>query len=126
MTEHPRVLVVEDHALVAMLTRDMVEACGCAAVGPFGSVAGALRAVHETPLDGAVLDIHLQGERVWPVAEALQERRVPFLFLSAYTTREVPEQFRKHPLLSKPISLFGLSTVLKGIGTIRPDPPATS
>ena len=115
----PRVLVVEDHVLVAMQMVALVEECGCSAVGPVGSVGDGLAAVRENHLDGAVLDINLGDECVWPVAELLEQRGVPFIFVTAYTVKELPDHFGNKPLLSKPFRLDALSMALKSICTVR-------
>lgn len=76
-----RVLVVEDEYVVAdALCRDL-EAIGVRVLGPVGSVHGALEALEaNTALDGAILDVRLGGEAVYPVAGVLESRAVPFVF----------------------------------------------
>ncbi|MPY68643.1 MAG: response regulator [Alphaproteobacteria bacterium] len=114
----PRVLVVEDNLLIAMETESLVEECGCAVVGPAASVSEALHVAGYTGLEGAVLDINLDRERVWPVAEVLKERGVPFVFATAYSGAEVPERFMHHTLLTKPLERDSLLEALREIGTI--------
>jgi CheY-like chemotaxis protein len=79
-----RVLIVEDELLVALLIEDFLEDFGCTAVGPCGSVAKALDMIERETLDMAVLDVNLSGEMVYPVADMLEARHIPFLFLSGY------------------------------------------
>ncbi len=79
-----RVMIVEDELLVALLIEDVLSDLGCTTVGPFGSVAQAMSAVDSESLDLAVLDVNLGGEMVYPVAESLERRRIPFLFVSGY------------------------------------------
>lgn len=99
-----RVLVVEDEFLVALTTTDLLEGVGCVIVGPAMRVAAALEFAHSESLDVAVLDIDLAGEMVWPVAEELQRRGIPFLFLSAYVQQDmVPACFANSPRLDKPL-----------------------
>jgi DNA-binding response OmpR family regulator len=69
------------------------------------------------PIDAAVLDIHLAGELVFPAAEALDERRIPFLFMSGFDRSVVPVRFAHVQLLEKPVSFDALlqaMTVLLG------------
>lgn len=115
----PRVLVVEDHVLVELQMVALVEEGGCSVVGPVCSVGDGLAAVRENHLDGAVLDINLGDECVWPVAELLEQRGVPFIFVTAYTMEQVPEHFRNRPLLSKPFRLDALSKALTSMCTVR-------
>jgi CheY-like chemotaxis protein len=85
-----RVLIVEDEYLVAMLIEDVLEECGCSVLGPFGTVDAALEAARTETFDLAVLDVNLRGIKVYPVAELLAERHIPFLFLSGYGDEAVP------------------------------------
>jgi DNA-binding LytR/AlgR family response regulator len=106
-------LVVEDDYLIAEDIAQTIAAAGIEVVGPAGSVADALELIaHEGErLDGAVLDINLGDEPVFPVAEALRARRVPFIFLTGYDALAVPEVFRSVARHEKPIDedlLLGL------------------
>ena len=77
---------------------------GCNVVGPVPTITRASRLVVEEELDAAVLDINLDGEMIWPVAEALQSRGTPFLFLTGYAdTVELPAGLGKAPRIGKPI-----------------------
>ena len=76
-----RVLVVEDEALLALELRLAMEDEGAEVIGPAQSIFDALDAVtHVHEIDVAVLDINLAGESVYPVAELLHQRAVPFVF----------------------------------------------
>lgn len=99
-----RVLVVEDEFWVSLETIDVLESIGCEIVGPAVQLAVAIRLAQSETLDAAVLDINLAGEMIWPVAEELQRRSVPFLFLSAYPRLNVvPALFAAAPRLDKPL-----------------------
>ena len=99
-----RVLVVEDNFLVSLGTTDMLESMGCAIVGPATSLTAACLVAESESLDAAILDIDICGEVVWPVAEELQRRKIPFLFLSAHRQAEgVPVPFAAAPHLQKPL-----------------------
>ena len=78
----PRVLVVEDEAIVAMHLERVLEGAGWEVVGPAGQVDAALRLAWREPLDAALLDLDLRGESGAPVAEALVARGVPVVVLS--------------------------------------------
>jgi CheY-like chemotaxis protein len=79
-----RILVVEDEALVAFMVADMLEEVGVVVVGPAGTVEEGLALVSSETLDGALLDVNLRGERIEPVAEALEALGVPFVFATGY------------------------------------------
>lgn len=118
MDHQPRVLVVEDELLIAMDVEDMVRALGCALAGSAGSMRSALSAVRDTQMDGAVLDINLGAERVWPVADVLSDRGVPFVLTSGYDGTEIPARFGDRPLVSKPLTLRTLRAGLQQAGII--------
>ena len=79
-----RVLVVEDEMLIALLVEDMLADAACIVIGPFARVGDALAAAQTEVVDLALLDVNVAGEKVFPVAYALEERGVPFLFLTGY------------------------------------------
>ena len=83
-------------------------------VGPVGTVGEAERLAREEPLDAAVLDVDLRGERVFPAADALAARGVPFLFLSGFDWRILPDRFRDRLLLAKPHAPEQLPAALAG------------
>ena len=96
------VLIVEDELLVAMMLEDMLRDKGCAIVGPVDRVAPALKAAREESLDADVLDVNLAGEPVYPVAKALAERKVPFVFTTGYERDVLPAEYAHRPRLAKP------------------------
>jgi CheY-like chemotaxis protein len=101
-----RILVVEDNFLVAENLREFLSARGCDVIGPAPRVEAALSLLAANGrVDGAMLDINLGGEDCFPVAAALREREVPFLFLTGYDERmPIPAEFSHMPLLSKPVA----------------------
>lgn len=99
-----RILVVEDNFLAAEVVRDTLESYGCQVVGPVGHLDDGLRLACAERLDGAVLDINLNGDRCFPIARALLERGVPFMFLTGYDDAAIiPLELRPTPRLGKPI-----------------------
>jgi two-component sensor histidine kinase len=109
-----RVLVVEDSALVAMQVADAVKALGWRVVGPVGGLRAALKLAGGEPLDGAVLDINLDGDLVYPVAQVLQDRGVPFVFATGYVGRSVvPARFNAAPMIEKPFDAGLLQAALR-------------
>ena len=98
-----RVLLVEDQVLVAMLLEAMLAELDCTVVGPFARVAAALKAARSEPLDGALLDVNLAGERSFPIAYELQARQVPFVFVTGFSQAVLPPDLRQVPFLIKPV-----------------------
>ncbi len=99
-----RLLLVEDEFMIAMLIEDILLELGCVVVGPFGSLPEALHAAQHAVLDGAVLDVNLRGEKVYPVAEMLDARRIPFLLLSGYGSDAIPDDRPHWRACSKPFN----------------------
>lgn len=98
-----RILLVEDEAMVAMIIEDTLNDLGCEILGPMSSIERALAAAQTTErIDGAFLDVNLRGELVYPVAEALEARGVPFAFVTGYGEQGIDERFRSAPVLTKP------------------------
>ncbi|HEY1073147.1 response regulator [Brevundimonas sp.] len=100
-----RVLVIEDESLVAMLLETILDDMGCSVVGPESNIDDGLRtATHEAALDAALLDVNVAGREVFPVAEALKTRGVPFVFSTGYGEAGLPEHWRGHPTIQKPFT----------------------
>jgi PAS domain S-box-containing protein len=115
-----RLLLVEDEALTGMMMTDMLIELGFHVVGPFGRVADAIAAVGSEDIHGAVLDINLDGEMVYPVAEAVAARGVPFVFVTGYGVEGIDARFSRIPVLQKPIERQMLQRVFLDGGEIRP------
>ena len=107
-----RLIIVEDEALVAMMLEDMLADLGCVVVGAAADVSHGLALVEENQLDAAVLDVNLGGEKVYPVAERLRARRVPFIFSTGYGLRGIATQFARIPTLAKPYGPPALEAML--------------
>ena len=99
-----RVLVVEDEALVAMLLETILEDMGCMAVGPAATVDEGLRMAADEAVDAALLDVNVAGRQVFPVAQALKDRGVPFVFSTGYGEGGLPDEWRGQPTLQKPFT----------------------
>jgi CheY-like chemotaxis protein len=110
--EGQRILVVEDEFLLAMEVEATLSSFGCAVAGPFAKLGKALDAARTYALDGAVLDINLNGEMVYPLADLLHSLGVPFLFLTGYVASDIPERFRGFQRLQKPLHPYTLRKVL--------------
>jgi two-component system, response regulator PdtaR len=117
-----QILVVEDEFLLAMEVEATLISFGCSVIGPFAKLAKALDAARRTPLDGAVLDINLNGDMVYPLVDLLYARGIPFAFLTGYVASDIPERFRSFQRMQKPLHPFTLRGVLTDLlrGPERP------
>lgn len=110
-----RVLVVEDEFLVSMLLEDMLADFGCTVVGPAPTIAEALPLATDAAMDAAVLDLNLGGQPIFPVADALKARGVPYIFASGYGDAGLIEAHRGTPMLQKPFRQADLERALKAL-----------
>lgn len=97
-----RVLIAEDEFLLAVQLEDELQAAGCTTLGPYASVALATQACREARFDLAMLDVNLHGEMIFPVADELYARAIPFVLLSGYGASNLPERYRSVPRVAKP------------------------
>lgn len=102
------VLIVEDEWLIAEDHADTLRDANFAVVGPCPSVKTAMAAIETQHIDAALLDIELRGEKSYAVAEALQERKIPFAFLSGHGQQDLPAGLRDQKVLSKPVERAAL------------------
>ena len=110
-----RVLVVEDEYLVAILIEEILESAGCVVMGPIPRLPEALDAAHHDNCDAAVLDVNLAGQRIDPVADALSERDVPFMFVTGYGASALPKEYAERPHIGKPFRMAELLGILSSI-----------
>jgi CheY-like chemotaxis protein len=111
-----RVLVVEDEPLIAMLLEDMLDELGVTLAGAADSVPAALQTLEDgLEFEGAILDMNLRGKSVEPVAQALAERRIPFVFASGYGADALTRQHLDAPVLSKPFRKEALEEALRTV-----------
>ncbi len=122
-----RILVVEDEMMVSLLIEEVLTDSDCIVVGPYDRVPEALEAARTLDLDAAVLDVNLAGTKVYPVAEMLSDRGIPFLLLSGYGPGAVPAEHPSWPVCSKPFRADDLTAMLAreiAAGQLR-TPPRT-
>ena len=110
-----RLLVVEDEYLLADDLAKALSADGAEVIGPAPSVDAALDLLDETDeLDGAVVDLNLQGEMAYPVADALRERDIPFVFSTGYDQSTIPSRYGDTPRCEKPAKATAIAKALFG------------
>jgi DNA-binding response OmpR family regulator len=108
-----RVLVVEDNYSLALLVQRTLEDAGATVVGPFPTLRRALDAVDAQKPDCAVLDVNLDIESVYPLADRLREGSVPFVLASGYDEEQLPERFADCPRLAKPYDIDKLASAVR-------------
>ena len=108
----PRLLVVEDEYLIRMLLEDMLDELGYAVTVAVGSIAEASEHATSGTFDCAILDVNVDGEEIFPVAEILAGRGLPFVFVTGYGEGSLPARFRDRPALQKPFQTERLKATL--------------
>jgi len=107
-----RILVVEDEFLIRMLLEDMLTDLGYEIVGVAGRVDEAAELAESKDFDLAILDVNLDGQDVYPVADLIGKRGLPFMFVTGYGGRGLPDNYRNRPTLQKPFQLDELKRML--------------
>jgi len=114
-----RILVVEDEILVSVLIGSILDDLGCDMVGPAGSVAAALALARTEPLAGALLDVNVGGESIYPAADALAARGIPFVFITGYKRADLAPPHHDAPALEKPFDETMLATAVRTVFGVR-------
>lgn len=116
MTRHGlsgrKVLLVEDEALIGMLLQDTLEELGCEVVGEASRFEDALAKAQTLAFDVAILDVNLEGQHTFPIAEALAARGSPFVFATGYGAARLPQTLQDVPVLQKPFQQQDLARAL--------------
>jgi CheY-like chemotaxis protein len=108
-----RVLILEDESLVAMLLEDMLLDLGAKVVMVAASIENALALLQDESIDAAVLDVNIEGQRSFPVADALIARGIPFAFATGFGDGILPERYASVPVIQKPYSVDDIERMLQ-------------
>jgi DNA-binding response OmpR family regulator len=110
-----RVLIVEDEAMISMLIEDMLLEFGCEIVGPAARLDHALTLALQAEIDVGLLDINVDGSVIFPVADVLRYRGIPFIFSTGYDAGTLPKRFQGSPTLCKPYAYKSLTETLSTV-----------
>lgn len=121
-----KVLLVEDEFLVALALEDDLKDIGCVVIGPYHDLKSARGGVEDEAFDLAVLDVNLNGVEVFPLADELERRQVPFLFLTGYGALNLPERYRRRSRVAKPYQFDQLQAAMRGLLASPPGSGATT
>jgi len=108
--------VVEDEPLISMLLETMLEDAGCNVVATASSLKAGLAALEGKELDLAILDMSLGQDSSFPIADALQQRGIPFMFASGHDAAALPDKHAGRQVLVKPFAQADLELKLAAIG----------
>ncbi|MGO9004217.1 MAG: response regulator [Beijerinckiaceae bacterium] len=109
----PRILVVEDEPMIALMLDDMLQELGFSVVASTPHVAAALDVIARETIDVALLDVNLGTEQIDPVADLLAQRSCPFVFTTGYGRDGAPTAHAGHVVLQKPYRIDDLAAALR-------------
>ena len=113
-----RILLVEDEVLIALDVQDVLEDAGYIVAGHAANHDRAVALASSEAIDAAVLDVNLAGVEVWPAAEILRRRGIPFLLVTGlWAGAEVPVFCARAPRLTKPFQTAALLDTLARLVT---------
>lgn len=108
-----KVMVVEDNIIIAMDAEDMLLSMGATSVVIASNVSDALNELENNSISFALLDINLGTETSEPIAIALQEKQIPFVFATGYgDVTEVTKRFKSSPVIQKPYDKSSLANAV--------------
>ena len=110
-----RLLVVEDEYLIRMLLEDMLADLGYDVAAAVGTMAEAREQAATGHFTAAILDVNVDGQEIFPVAEILARRGLPFIFVTGYGEHGLPEPYPGHPALQKPFEAQQLKIALASL-----------
>lgn len=100
-----RILVVEDEALIALQLEMEIEDIGHTVAGTCMNLPECLQFIEGTEIDGAILDVDLRGVDVFPAAEKLRQKNIPFVFHTGHGNKhQIEERFPRSTVFKKPTS----------------------
>src|SRR3954469_1794470 len=118
-----RILIVEDEALVAMILEDQLADLGISVAATCASVPDAMRAIESSAPQAAILDVNLRGQLVYPVADCLLDRGIPFVFVTGYGRESIDRRYSFVKVLEKPVerqALEGLFAPTSELSNVAP------
>jgi CheY-like chemotaxis protein len=109
------IFLVEDEALIRMMLAEMVEELGHRVVAEASDIVTGQTLAETAIFDLAILDINIAGDIITPIAEIIDRRGLPFIFVSGYGPQCRPEAFRERPALPKPLQISKLGETIDAI-----------
>jgi DNA-binding response OmpR family regulator len=110
-----RILVVEDEYFIASDLKQALEAAEARVIGPVATLGAALLLAEAEQLDAAILDVNLEGDFSFPLAEQLTQKGVPYLLLTGYDGWALPDKYRDVPRVAKPFAPSAVVSSIEGL-----------
>ncbi len=106
------VFVVEDEVLIGMVLEDVLDLLGCTVAANATTMADAHICADQGGYDIAILDVHVAGEPVYPLADRLIAGGTPVIFATGASADTLPERFATCTVLEKPYAIPGVEAAL--------------
>jgi CheY-like chemotaxis protein len=114
------VLIVEDEPLISMMLEDFLDSLGHEVAGTCDTVEEALDRVEQGGFDVAIIDVNLNGRQVWPVADRLAAKGIPYVLATGGHIDPPPAAHAGVPVLAKPYTLDAIGPVLAEACRVTP------
>ncbi|MGH6842289.1 MAG: response regulator, partial [Methylocella sp.] len=98
---------------VTMLIADALAELGCEVIGSAARFEEAIAKAKSLPFEVAILDVNLNGQLTFPIAEAISKRGLPFVWATGYGGASLPASHQNAPLLQKPFQQRDLEWALR-------------
>ncbi len=109
-----KILLVEDEYVIASDLKQILMALGADVLGPAGTIPAAEKLLAANPQpNAAILDINVRGALVYPFAENLITRGVPFAFVTGYSSDSVPSEYSAAPHCEKPVTARNVEAAVR-------------
>jgi CheY-like chemotaxis protein len=113
-----RILVAEDDWFIADAMAGLLEIEGAAVFGPASTVAEGAQLARWWPIDIAVMDLDLQGERADDLVVELADRDVAVVVVSAYDAKQTAAD-KAFATLQKPVTTaILLDTLYRAVASL--------
>lgn len=113
MADGKGIFIVEDEPMIGLILEDFIDELGYRVHGNVDQLAEACAHARRGDFDAAILDCNLGDDKVWPVADILQEMGIPFLFATGGSSDEIPGRFEGRPTLEKPFTMASVESALE-------------
>jgi len=105
------VMLLEDEFLIALDGEGMLHSLGIKQIHTVSTLEAAADLAEKSDIDVAILDLNINGEMSWGIADALHRRGIPIVFASGYELRnKIDSEFGV--FLKKPYTAEGLKEAL--------------
>ncbi len=115
MLKKRKILIVEDEVMIAMDIEAGLSSYGANVIAICSSVNAGLKIGIASEIDAAILDVDLGGQHVYPIADILKNRGIPFVFHTGNTSQDLRSRYPDAPILQKPVGMKRIAESLSNL-----------